>query len=153
VTAIARLAPDSLHPDRELARFMGATAGAGAVVSFVGIARPASKAGKEVLGLFLDHHPSMTVASLQAIADAALARFDVSSTCVVHRCGEVAPGEPIVFAAAASPHRRAAFLAADFLMDLLKTEAMFWKKEQGRQDGRWIEPTEQDRADAARWSQ
>ena len=153
MTAIARLAPDTLRPDRELARFMDAAGGAGAVVSFVGIARPVSKTGEDVLGLFLDHHPRMTGPSLQAIADAALARFDVSSTCVVHRCGEVAPGETIVFAAAASPHRRAAFLAADYLMDLLKTEAMFWKKERDRGDGRWIEPTEQDRADAARWSQ
>ena len=122
------------------------------MVSFVGLARPTSSAGEPVTALFLDHYPGMTERSLQAIANEGRTRFDVPHVRVVHRCGEVAPGEPIVFAAAASPHRRAAFLAADYLMDRLKTDAMFWKKELGPDGGRWIEPTDHDRADAARWS-
>ena len=153
MTAVARLEPDSFQPDRELAYFTSEASDAGAVVSFVGIARPVSKDGTTVTSLFLDHYPGMTEQSLQEIADAALAHFNVSAVRVVHRCGEVAPGEPIVFAAAASRHRRAAFLAADYLMDRLKTEAMFWKKERGLDGERWIEPSEADRADLARWSE
>ena len=71
---------------------------------------------------------------------------------VVHRCGSVPAGEPIVFVAAAAPHRRVAFLAADYLMDRLKTEAVFWKREDGEHPGRWIEPTDQDHRDRDRWT-
>ncbi|MDT9600893.1 molybdenum cofactor biosynthesis protein MoaE [Sphingosinicella rhizophila] len=148
----ARLAAEALMPDRELASFMARLSGAGAVVSFVGIARGRDKEGEIVRGLFLDHYPGMTEHSLETIAAAALDRFDIDDALVVHRCGAVAPGEPIVIAAAASAHRRAAFEAADYLMDRLKTEAMFWKREDGVDGSRWIEPTEADRADLARWS-
>ena len=151
-TAVARLEAQELRPDRELARFSEEASGAGAIVSFVGLARPASKTGEPVTSLFLDHYPGMTERSLQDIADAGLDRFDVTRVLVVHRCGSVAPGQPIVFVAAASLHRRAAFQAADYLMDRLKTEAMFWKKEHGLDGGRWIEPSDEDRADLARWS-
>ena len=88
----------------------------------------------------------------QEIAEAALSRFAVNAIRVVHRCGRIRPGETIVFAAASAPHRREAFLAADYLMDRLKSEAAFWKRESGPEGGRWIEPTEQDGADRARWS-
>jgi molybdopterin synthase catalytic subunit len=152
MTAVARLEAQQLHPDRELARFTEEAAGAGAIVSFIGLARPRSKAGDDVTSLFLDHYPGMTERSLQEIADAGLGRFDVTRILVVHRCGAIAPKEPIVFVAAASLHRRAAFQAADYVMDRLKTEAMFWKKEHGLDGGRWIEPSDQDRADLARWS-
>ena len=70
---------------------------------------------------------------------------------VVHRCGAIAPGEAIVFVAAAAVHRRAAFEAVDYLMDRLKTDALFWKREDGVDGPRWIEPTGGDRADRARW--
>ena len=153
MNAVARLEQGRLEADRELADFMSHCAGAGAVVSFVGIARPVSKSGEAVTGLFLDHYPGMTEQSLQQIADDGLARFDVCAVRVIHRCGDVAPGDPIVFAAAASQHRRAAFLAADYMMDRLKTEAMFWKKELGVDGACWIAPSEADRADLARWSE
>jgi molybdopterin synthase catalytic subunit len=71
---------------------------------------------------------------------------------VVHRAGHIAPGEAIVFVATASAHRRAAFEAADYLMDRLKTEAVFWKREETALGSRWIEPVEADHADAARWA-
>jgi molybdopterin synthase catalytic subunit len=71
---------------------------------------------------------------------------------VLHRCGAIAPGEPIVFVAAAAAHRRAAFDAVDYLMDRLKTEAVFWKREDAVDGSRWIEPMDCDRADQARWS-
>ena len=152
MTVEARLEALRLDPDRELAQFLAGLAGEGAVVSFVGVARPAGRDGGEVTGLFLDHHPALTARSLHEIGVRALARFDVGRVLVVHRCGAVAPGQPIVFAAAAARHRRAAFEAADYLMDCLKTDAMFWKREDGPRGSQWIEPTEADRADRARWS-
>jgi molybdopterin synthase catalytic subunit len=105
-----------------------------------------------VTGLFLDAYPGMTEKSLDAIAADALGRFAVSAISVVHRCGTIPPGAPIVFAAAAAPHRRAAFEAADYLMARLKTDAAFWKREQRLDGPAWIEPSEADRADRARWS-
>jgi molybdopterin synthase catalytic subunit len=149
----ARLEPGDLRPEAELAVFLADTAGAGAVVSFVGIARATGKTGEPLASLFLDHYPGLTERVLMEIAEAAMARFGTAAIRVVHRCGMVAPGAPIVFAAAAAPHRRAAFEAADYLVDRLKTDAIFWKREDGA-DGtsRWIEPTDADRADRERWS-
>jgi molybdopterin synthase catalytic subunit len=146
-----RLAKDPFRPDEELAGFIDGLDGDGAVVSFTGLARPAGGDGKEVTGLFLDSYPGMTQASLEGIARDALERFAVSAVSVVHRCGRIAAGEAIVFAAAAAPHRRAAFEAADYLMDRLKTDAVFWKREDGPDGAQWIEPTAGDRADRSRW--
>ena len=149
---MVRLERGELRPAVELERFIASLAGDGAVVSFVGLARPADAAGKAVTGLFLDAYPGMTEASLETIAADARARFAVSAVAIVHRCGAVAAGAPIVFAAVASPHRRAAFEATDYLMDRLKTDAAFWKREDGLDGSAWIEPRESDRADRARWS-
>ena len=146
-----RLAVAPFRPDQELADLIVRLEGDGAVVSFVGLARPGDGEGKEVSGLFLDSYPGMTEASLDAIAQDALDRFAVSAVSVGHRCGEIGPGEAIVFAAAAARHRRAAFEAADYLMDRLKTDAVFWKREEGPAGAQWIEPTAADRADRARW--
>jgi molybdopterin synthase catalytic subunit len=153
MTVDSRLSQDPIAADAELAAFIARVSGAGAVVSFCGIARPADRAGAEVTTLHLDHYPGMTERSLQDIAEDGAARFDASDILVVHRCGAIAAGEVIVFVAAASAHRRAAFLAADYLMDRLKSDAVFWKKEQGVDGARWIEPTDADRADLARWSE
>jgi molybdopterin synthase catalytic subunit len=149
---MVRLEPGELRPADELERFIATLAGDGAVVSFVGLARPADAGGGEVTGLLLDAYPGMTEKSLEGIAADALARFAVSGVHLVHRCGGIAPGAAIVFAAAAAPHRRAAFDAADYLMDRLKTDAAFWKREQRLDGPVWIEPSEADRADRARWS-
>jgi molybdopterin synthase catalytic subunit len=148
-----RLEPVALSPEAELAAFIAGLDGDGAAISFVGLARPTDASGGAVTGLYLDSYPGMTEASLEAIAADALARFAVSAVRVVHRCGAVAPGAPIVFAAAAAPHRRAAFEAADYLIDRLKTEAVLWKREDGIGGARWIEPGEADRAARARWSE
>ena len=147
----ARLEQRQLEPSSELAELTCCARGDGAVVSFVGIARNATKTGEEVGKLVLDHHPTLTEKSLQEIASEAAARFQVSHVRVVHRCGEIRPGEPIVFAGAAAQHRRAAFEAADYLMDRLKTEAVFWKREEGPNGSNWIEPTDEDYADRGRW--
>ena len=146
-----RLAETSFAPDQELADFMVRSAGAGAVVSFMGVARPVAHDGADVTNLFLDHHPRLTARSLEAIAEDARARFALADAHIVHRCGSIAPGEPIVFVAAAAAHRRAAFEAADCMMDRLKSEAVFWKREDRADGAEWIEPTGADARDLARW--
>lgn len=151
MTIVARLQEKALCPDRELAALLEQATGDGAVVNFVGLARPGSKGGQAVYRLVLEHHPALTLQSLEEIAVEAAARFDVSHVQVVHRCGDIAAGEPIVFAGAASMHRRAAFEAADYLMDRLKTEAVFWKREVGEDGSEWIEPTAADYVDRERW--
>ena len=151
MSIVARLEEQTLRPEQELAALIGQATGDGAVVSFAGIARPGSKGGEAISRLVLEHHPALTLQSLEDIAVEAAARFDVSHVRVVHRCGDIAAGEPIVFAGAAAPHRREAFEAADYLMDRLKTEAVFWKREVGEGGSQWIEPTDADYADRERW--
>lgn len=143
---------DSLDPQAEFDVFLAGLGGEGAVVSFVGIARSTARSGAAVERLFLDHHPTLSAHSVADIAEAARGRFSVSAMRVVHRYGEVRPGEAIVFVAAASDHRRAAFEAADYTMDRLKTEAAFWKREDAADGSRWIEPAQNDYSDTARWS-
>jgi molybdopterin synthase catalytic subunit len=151
MSVVVRLEEQRLEPDRELREMLAQGGGDGAVVSFVGVARPDAKSGAPVGELVLEHHPTLTRRSLEDIAVAAAERFDVSQVRVVHRCGTIPAGEPIVFAGASSPHRRTAFECADYLMDRLKTEAVFWKREVGAQGSEWIEPTDADYADRDRW--
>ncbi len=151
MSIIARLEEHLLSPEQELGALLQQASGGGAVVSFVGLARADSKSGQKIDKLVLAHHPTLTQRSIQDIAVAAGERFDISHLRIVHRCGEIAPGEPIVFAGAAAAHRRAAFDAADYLMDRLKTEAIFWKREVSQAGSEWIEPTEADYADRDRW--
>jgi molybdopterin synthase catalytic subunit len=151
MSVVVRLEPNSLDPAEELAALAEVASGDGAIVSFVGLARPRSGAGAPVEELVLDSHPTLTVRSLEEIAARAAERFGASHVRVVHRCGSVRPGEAIVFAGAASGHRRAAFDAADYLMDRLKTEAVFWKREVAQGRSQWIEPTDIDYADRERW--
>jgi molybdopterin synthase catalytic subunit len=151
MSVVALLEAQALDPQLELAELTEQARGDGAIVIFVGLARPESKEGHAVDAVVLDHHPTLTRQSLEAIAVDCAQRFDVSHVRVVHRCGTVPAGEPIVFAGAASIHRRIAFDAADYLMDRLKTEAVFWKREVGDGGRKWIEPTEADFADRDRW--
>ncbi len=151
MSVVARLEEHSLDPPKELGELLRDVSGEGAVVSFVGLARSHSRAGTPLQAPVLEHHPVLTRQSLEDIAAAAAARFEASHIRVVHRCGVVAPGEPIVFAGASSAHRRAAFECADYLMDRLKTNAVFWKRETGEQGSEWIEPTDGDYADNSRW--
>ena len=151
MSVVAHLEADALDPQLELAELTERARGDGAIVSFVGLARPESGEGNAVEALVLDHHPTLTRQSLEEIAVACAQKFDVSHVRVVHRCGTIPAGEPIVFAGASSLHRRAAFDAADYLMDRLKTEAVFWKREVGDAGSKWIEPTDTDFADRERW--
>lgn len=145
------LAEAAFDPAARLAAFSAALEGEGAVVSFTGHARGQGRDGTPVAALVLEMYRDVTLASMKSIAADAHARFDITRSLVVHRAGRIAPGEAIVFVATASPHRRAAFDAADYMMDRLKTEAVFWKREEGDDSSHWIEPTDADRADAARW--
>jgi molybdopterin synthase catalytic subunit len=143
-----RLQAEPFEPGALLSAFCAGRAETGAVVSFTGIARAETGA---VTFLELEAYPGFTDAEIARIARAAAERFGVNDILIVHRIGKIAPSEAIVFVATASAHRRAAFEAADHLMDYLKSRAPFWKKEHGPDGARWIEPTEQDLADAARW--
>lgn len=151
MSVIALLEPDVLDPQFELAELTESALGDGAIVSFVGLARPESSNGEAIDALVLEHHPTLTRQSLEEIAVACAQRFDISHVRVIHRCGTIPSGEPIVFAGTASIHRRAAFDATDYLMDRLKTEAIFWKREVGDAGARWIEPTSADFANRERW--
>ena len=153
MTLDVRLATAALSAPAELERFLSGRTGDGAVVTFTGLARGIGKDGSAIESLTLDWYPGMTERSMLDIAEAAAARFPVSDLVVVHRCGDIVPGETIVFVAAAAPHRRVAFEAADYLMDRLKTEAAFWKRETGPAGTRWIEPVDEDRAALARWKE
>lgn len=144
-----RLLKDGLDPAAAYAAFDRAEGAAGAIVSFTGVVRGERGA---VDHLYLDWYPGMTEASLQEIAEAAAARFDVTALTVHHRCGKVVAGETIVFVAAASSHRRAAFEAADYAMDRLKSEAALWKREAGSGGEQWVEPRAADAQDLKRWT-
>jgi len=123
---------------------------AGGIVSVTGIARDAT-AGSVVATLELDAYPGFTEPAIEAMEADARARFAVQDILIVHRHGPITPGEPIVFVATAAEHRRSSFEAADYLMDRLKTEAPFWKKEKGPAGERWIEPRVSDYQDVDRW--
>lgn len=142
---------DPIDPSALLHAFTQNAGNAGAVVSFTGLVRPAAD-GAPVTTLELQAYPGFTEKVMQSIMAEAKARFDIIDAMVSHRHGPIAPGEPIVFVAAASLHRREAFNAADFLMDQYKSRAPFWKKEHGPDGARWIEPRDQDLRDLERWT-
>jgi molybdopterin synthase catalytic subunit len=123
----------------------------GAVVSFSGICR-GSENGEPIAALTLEHYPGMAEAEIGRHADEALSRWPLQGLTVVHRVGRIAPGENIVLVVTASAHRQAAFEAAEFLMDYLKTNAPFWKREESAKGASWIEARGHDDAAAARWT-
>lgn len=122
--------------------------GAGAVATFTGLVR----ADDGVRELELEHYPGATEAALMTLAQAAAARWTLAGATVIHRVGPMRAGERIVFVAAAAPHRAAALEACAFLIDRLKTDAPFWKRETRDQGARWVEARDGDAAAAARWS-
>lgn len=145
-----RVQQDPFDPAAETAALIAASGNAGAIATFVGIVR-ATNADDSVTSLYLDQYEGFTEAAIRAMAEDANHRFSLLASRIIHRHGHLGPGEPIVFVGTAAEHRRAAFEAVDYLMDRLKTEAPFWKKERGPQGSRWIEPREADHRDRARW--
>ena len=123
----------------------------GAVVTFSGICR-ADEKGAKISALHLEHYPGMAEKEIAQHVEEASKRWLLLSARVVHRVGRIEPGETIVFVATASAHREAAFAAAEFIMDYLKTSAPFWKKEESATGTGWVEAHARDDEAAARWS-
>lgn len=134
----------------ELSAFLAGLggAGAGAAVSFTGIVRDD---GGRLSAMQIEHYPGMTEKALGAIAAEAAGRWALSAVLVIHRHGTLAVDEPIMMVATAAPHRAAAFAAADFLMDYLKSRAPFWKKEIGSDGTAWVAARDEDEAALRRW--
>ncbi|MCB2036777.1 MAG: molybdopterin synthase catalytic subunit MoaE [Burkholderiaceae bacterium] len=134
----------------EIAALRAGDARVGAVCAFVGTVRDHS-AGQSVSTMELEHYPGMTEKSIEVMIDEALRRFDVYGARVIHRVGLLQPEDQIVLVAVTSAHRGQSFQACEFLMDYLKTQAPFWKKEQTPEGARWVDARVADDAALARW--
>jgi len=134
----------------EVAALRAGDAGVGAVVAFVGTVREHA-GGQAVSRMELEHYPGMTEAAIEAMIDAAARRFDIRAARVVHRIGVLEPSDQIVLVAVSSAHRGQAFQACEFLMDYLKTQAPFWKKESTAEGSRWVDARSSDDAALERW--
>lgn len=122
----------------------------GAIASFIGLARDLNE-GCGVQAMTLEHYPGMTEKALAKLVDDACARWPLLDVTVIHRVGRLLPGDPIVLVAVAGSHRGEAFAACEFIMDYLKTQAPFWKKEETTEGTRWVDARASDDAAAARW--
>lgn len=134
----------------EIARLRAGDCGVGAVASFVGTVRAENDAS-QVDAMFLEHYPGMTETALADIVAGARARFDVRDVLVVHRIGSLLPGDQIVLVVVTSAHRDMAFDACRYVIDLLKTQAPFWKKERTPAGERWVDARASDEVAAGRW--
>ena len=134
----------------EIARLRAASYSIGAVASFVGVVSDYNE-NAEVSTLTLEHYPGMTEKSIAAIIADAKQRWPLIAVQVIHRIGELQRADQIVFVGVASRHRGAAFAACEFIMDFLKTQAPFWKKEQTASGERWVDARAADSATLARW--
>ena len=125
----------------------------GAIVTFTGTVRGEAK-GRRIASMTLEHYPGMTEAELERVEAEARSRWPLDATLIVHRYGVLKPGDNIVLVITASRHREAAFEAAAFLMDFLKSRAPFWKKETGLDgEGQWVDARESDQDALARWNE
>lgn len=145
-----RVQKDNFDVGREISEMTRGNLAIGAVASFVGTVR-GSNDGSGVSAMTLEHYPGMTESALEAIVAQARGRWNVFDALVVHRYGRLQPGDPIVLVVVASAHRGEAFSACEFIMDFLKTEAPFWKKEETPQGSRWVDVRETDNCAAERW--
>lgn len=143
-----RVQPAPFDYGAECARFSQRVAGAGAVVTFLGLVRDD---GGRLSRMDIEHYPGMTESALAAIAAEAAARWPLEDSLIIHRHGSLAPGEAIMMVATASRHREAAFQAAEFLMDYLKSRAPFWKKEFTNDGAEWVAAKEVDEQALDRW--
>ncbi|MDA0820311.1 MAG: molybdenum cofactor biosynthesis protein MoaE [Proteobacteria bacterium] len=141
------LLADAFDPGALVEQFRAANPGLGGICTFVGEVR--SDTCVEVLEL--SHYEPLTLPSMEELADKAFARFDLMGLLMVHRVGQMLPGEPIVCVSAAAKHRREAIDAVDYCMDHLKAAAWLWKREKRDDEWSWIEPRNDDYDDLARW--
>lgn len=143
-----RVQQDDFDLGAELDALRAGRTDIGALVSFSGLVRDDSG---DLEALELEHYPGMTEKALGEIEAEARARWALNDSLIIHRYGPLKPGEQIMMVAAAAPHRKAAFEAADFLMDFLKSRAPFWKKEHGVAGAAWVDAKEDDEAALKRW--
>ena len=145
-----RVQREDIDVGAELAAFGRGNLAIGGIASFVGVVR--DEAGGAAVGaMTLEHYPGMTERKLAEIEAEARARWPLEDSLIIHRIGRLEPGERIVLVAVASAHRHAALEACQFLIDWLKTEAPFWKREEGAEGARWVAARDTDDAAAARW--
>lgn len=140
---------ESFDIGREVADFTRRQGGAGAIVTFTGLVR--NTAAGDLRAMEIEHYPGMTERAIEAIAAEADARWNLCDLLVIHRHGRLAPEAPIMIVATAAPHRAAAFEAAEFLMDYLKSRAPFWKKEITASGAEWVAARAEDEAALHRW--
>jgi molybdopterin synthase catalytic subunit len=149
-----RIQTEDFDIGKEIDDLRGANAKVGAVASFIGTVRERNEVSgdaTQVVALTLEHYPGMTEAALDDICSQAASRFRIIDTLVVHRVGPLLPLDQIVLVVVTSEHRGEAFAACEFVMDYLKTEAPFWKKESTPDGSRWVEARESDTSAAKRW--
>ncbi len=142
--------PHDFDLGQEVSALRAGEGGVGAIVSFVGTVRDRSD-GQGVSCMELEHYPGMTERAIEAMIDVAHARFDICGARVIHRVGLLQPQDQIVLVAVTSAHRGQAFQACEFLMDYLKTQAPFWKKETTPEGARWVDARVPDDEALARW--
>ncbi len=150
-----RIQEDDFDIAREIAALTQGRTDIGAVVSFSGICRgdeDNTKDNASIAALTLEHYPGMAEEEIGRHVDEAISRWPLDGITVIHRVGRIVPGENIVLVLTASQHRQAAFQAAEFLMDYLKTNAPFWKKEETAAGSGWVEAHSRDDQAAARWT-
>lgn len=143
----ARLLDEPFDPAAALTQFAGFHPAAGGIVSFLGQVR----SGGGVEALELRHFGPLTLPGIIELSAVAASRWELDGLLILHRTGQILPGDPIVLVAAAARHRRDAFAATDFVMDHLKSDSWFWKRERRSGTWRWIEPRAEDHADISRW--
>ena len=150
MSVTTRVQAEDFDVSAEYEALRAVTTGAGAIVSFSGLCRDE---GGRLSALELEHYPGMAEKALARTAEAATARFNLAGITIIHRFGKITAGENIVLVIAAASHRKAAFEAADFVMDYLKTDAPFWKKEHGPEGGGWVAARESDDTERGRWTE
>ena len=150
MTGRVRIQEADFDVGAELAALQADRTDIGAVASFVGCVRGHTRED-DISALTLEHYPGMTERAIEAMIDEAVKRFDIRGARVIHRVGLLQPEEQIMMVAVTSAHRGQAFQACEFLMDYLKTQAPFWKKEQTPEGARWVDARSSDDAAIARW--
>ena len=151
-----RVQREDFDPAAEIDALIGDDHSVGGVVTFTGLVRDLADVGgdkqERISGMTLEHYPGMTERMLERIEAEAVERWPLNASLIIHRYGDLEPGDRIVFVLTASAHRQAAFEANMFLVDWLKTKAPFWKREDAETGAHWVEARDSDDAAAARWT-
>jgi molybdopterin synthase catalytic subunit len=145
-----RVQTDAFDVNAEIERLRAVNPRIGAIACFIGVVRDLNE-GVAVGSMTLEHYPGMTEKALEGIVEQARRRWDLYDVLVIHRVGELQPMDSIVLVIVTSAHRGEAFAACEFVMDYLKTDAPFWKKETTPEGVRWVDARESDSASRARW--